>query len=176
MCIRPAWADDASSIARLHANNWRRSYRGILRDGFLDGPLVQDRQALWDRRLSLSPDLENRSVWVVEEAGEVEAFVCVLLDADPDWGALLESLHVSAVWQGRGLGTRLMVTAAEWVRSLRPSSGLYLWVGAENIAARGFYEHLDGKVLGRRIQCAPEGTHVDVVAYGWREWSRTGRS
>jgi GNAT superfamily N-acetyltransferase len=172
MCIRRARADDASSIAQLHANNWRRGYRGILRGDYLDGPLVQDRQALWQRRLS-SSNLENRSAWVIEEDGELEAFVCVLLDADPDWGALIESLHVSAAWQGRGLGSRLMATAAEWVRTLRPRSGLYLWVGEENTAARRFYEHLDGKVLGRRIQSAPEGTRVSVVAYGWRELSRT---
>jgi GNAT superfamily N-acetyltransferase len=154
-------------MGQLHANNWRRSYRGILRDDYLDGPLVQDRQALWKCRLS-SQNFENRSVWVLEEAGELEAFVCVLLDANRDWGALLESLHVSTAWQRRGLGTRLVAMAQEWVRSMRPCSGLYLWVGEENTAARRFYEHLDGQVLGHRVQSAPDGTRVAVVAYGWR--------
>jgi len=134
--------------------------------------LVEDRQTLWKRRISLSADLENRTVWVIEQAGELEAFACVLLDADPERGALLESLHVSAAWQGRRLGTRLMAIAADWVCSLRLSSGLYLWVGEENAAARRFYEHLGGKVFGRRVQSAPEGTRVGVVGYGWRELSR----
>ena len=173
MCVRQAHADDAAAIAQLHADNWQRCYRGILRDDYLDGPLVEDRQTLWKRRLSLSADLENRTVWVIEQAGELEAFACVLLDADPERGALLESLHVSAARQGRRLGTRLMAIAADWVCSLRPSSGLYLWVGEENAAARRFYEHLGGKVFDRRVQSAPEGTRVDVVGYAWRELSRS---
>ena len=172
MRARQAHADDAAAIARLHADSWRCCYRGLLRDDYLDGPLVEDRRMLWKRRLASSANGENRSVWVFEQAGELAALACVLLDADPGWGALLESLHVSAASRGRRLGTRLMAIAAEWVCSLRPSSGLHLWVGAENAGARSFYEHLGGTVLDRRVQSAPDGTRVEVVGYGWRESSR----
>ena len=49
--IRPAAAGDADSIARLHAESWRRHYRGAYSDAFLDGDVLQDRLSVWRDRL-----------------------------------------------------------------------------------------------------------------------------
>jgi hypothetical protein len=35
--VREANAGDAAAIARLHVESWRATYRGILRDEYLDG-------------------------------------------------------------------------------------------------------------------------------------------
>jgi len=37
MNFRRAAACDADRIAQLHAESWRRAYRGMMRDEFLDG-------------------------------------------------------------------------------------------------------------------------------------------
>lgn len=36
---RPANYSDASGVAALHAENWRRAYRGNFRDEYLDGDI-----------------------------------------------------------------------------------------------------------------------------------------
>jgi GNAT superfamily N-acetyltransferase len=47
-----AGSDDAETVAMLHADSWRRFYRGAYADSFLDGDLVADRRAVWSARLA----------------------------------------------------------------------------------------------------------------------------
>ena len=169
MTVRPAKLSDAIAIADLHAESWRSSYRGILRHEFLDGPVIQDRRKLWEARLSRSPEPETQLVWVIEHGGVLTAFVCAFLDADPEWGALLDNLHVSPSSKGQGLGRRLMAEVAGWVLQHRPDSRLHLWVLEKNVPARRFYEHLGGVVTGRHANLAPDGSYVEAVRYGWED-------
>ena len=74
----------------LHANSWRSAYRGILRDEFLDGALDENRRVLWGSRLS-DETQQNQLILVDEEAGEIRAFACAFIDADPEWGTLLDN-------------------------------------------------------------------------------------
>jgi len=108
---------------------------------------------------------------LIEQQAELAAFVCVLLDSDPEWGALLDNLHVAARWRGQRLGSRLMGSAAAWVISQRPDSRLHLWVYEKNRAACKFYESLGGEAGNRMTEDAPDGSRVDVVRYGWRNLS-----
>jgi hypothetical protein len=49
--VRVASAADAEAIARLHADRWRRHYRGAYSDAFLDSGVQANRMALWTERL-----------------------------------------------------------------------------------------------------------------------------
>jgi len=50
--IRLSQAADARDIAKLHADSWRRHYRGAYSDRYLDGDLDADRLAVWTERLN----------------------------------------------------------------------------------------------------------------------------
>src|SRR4051812_20112248 len=50
--LRLAGVDAAGPIALLHADSWRRHYRGAYADSYLDGDLVADRRAVWAARLA----------------------------------------------------------------------------------------------------------------------------
>jgi hypothetical protein len=52
MRYRQAAANDVAAIASLHAESWRRHYRGAYLDSHLDGDVVADRMAEWSDRLS----------------------------------------------------------------------------------------------------------------------------
>lgn len=171
MILRRARPADAATIANLHARSWQHTYRGILRDEYLDGAVVIDRQKLWERRLRSPLGTEHPYVLVIEQQSELVAFVCVLLDGDPEWGALLDNLHVSADRRGQRLGSLLMARAAAWVISQRPDSRLHLWVYEKNLPACRFYERLGGEVVDRSTEVAPDGARVDAVRYGWRTLS-----
>jgi ribosomal protein S18 acetylase RimI-like enzyme len=166
--IRPATPADAIAIAELHAESWRSTYRGILRDDFLDGPVVEDRRRLWDSRLS-GPSSDVQLVRLVEHDGKLKAFVCAFLDADAKWGALLDNLHVVPSSQDQGLGRTLMGEAAGWVLQHRPKSPLHLWVFKDNVSACQFYNHLGGVIAERHVHLAPDGSHVEAVRYYWEE-------
>src|SRR5437763_12653857 len=53
--FRLAGPADAAAVARLHAESWRRHYRGAYADAFLDGDVEADRRNEWSRRLQ-EPD------------------------------------------------------------------------------------------------------------------------
>jgi hypothetical protein len=52
---------DARAVADLHADSWRRHYRGAYPDAFLDGDVVADRLALWTDRLR-EPDRQRCTI------------------------------------------------------------------------------------------------------------------
>lgn len=168
--LRRAQAADESAIARLHADSWRTAYRGILRDDFLNGTVSANRRELWSSRFS-KIDREDQLILVSEERGEIQGFACAFLDADPEWGTLLDNLHVLPGLKGRGLGRRLIAAVAENVRLHGLHSTLHLWVYEQNIQARGFYERLGGVITDCVAEAAPDGSRVNALRYGWRELS-----
>jgi len=172
LTIRPALSSDAAAIAALHAESWRTAYRGILGDEFLDGPVFEERRTVWENRLSKSPTPWLQCVALIEDAVAPQGFICVLLDADPEWGAVVDNLHVRASARREGLGRRLMAAGAAWVLRQRPSSFLHLWVYQDNVAARRFYEHLGGIVTASRFHTAPDGSEAQAVRYCWKDLAR----
>jgi GNAT superfamily N-acetyltransferase len=166
--IRGAHSADAPAIAQLHAESWRVAYRGILRDDFLDGPVFANRRELWETRLcGASADVQI--TLVSEHRGAIQAFACAFLDADPEWGTLLDNLYVVPGLKGKGVGSLLMSAVAERVLLHRPRSLLHLWVYEQNVAARRFYERLGGLVTASHAEAAPDGARVNAIRYGWRD-------
>lgn len=163
--FRPATAGDAAAVAALHADSWRRHYRGSYPDSYLDGPVVENRLAVWTERLSAPA---GTTVTVVAEqpppAGSPPAgapalvgFAHVVLDEDPLWGALVDNLHVRHDRQGTGIGTLLLSRAAAEVMARRPGSGLFLWVLERNIDAQSFYRARGALFEGAKRTRSPGG-------------------
>ena len=147
---RPAEARDVEAIAALHADSWRRNYRGAYLDSYLDGDVVTDRLVVWRERITC-PDATFRTI-VAEHDGAFAGFAHTKLDDDPTWGALLENLHVMHEMKGRGIGTRLMAASARAVLDSTPGAGLYLWVLDQNAAAQIFYAARGGVEAGRAMR------------------------
>jgi GNAT superfamily N-acetyltransferase len=147
---RPAEMRDVEAIAALHADSWRRNYRGAYLDSYLDGDVVTDRLVVWRERIT-RPEASFRTI-VAEHDGAFAGFAHTKLDDDPTWGALLENLHVMHEMKGRGIGTRLMAASARAVLDSTPSAGLYLWVLDVNAAAQLFYAARRGVEAGREMR------------------------
>jgi len=80
---REATYEDAITIATLHAESWRVTYRGSYRDEYLDGPVFQDGIDVWERRLS-TPSA-NQFVVLAEEEDLVVGFACAYGHDDEQW-------------------------------------------------------------------------------------------
>jgi GNAT superfamily N-acetyltransferase len=166
METREADAGDIESIAALHADSWRRNYRGAYLDSYLDGDVLADRAAVWTNRLA-SPQVDAITI-VAEHEGNLLGFAHTILDADPTYGALLENLHVTDERKGSGIGTRLMAESARGLIARRPSSGLYLTVLEQNAAAQAFYTARGGIPAGRKVAGPfPGGGMAPVLRYAW---------
>ncbi|WP_341719458.1 GNAT family N-acetyltransferase [Micromonospora sp. FIMYZ51] len=135
--VRLADVDDAGQIALLHADSWRRYYRGAYSDSFLDGDVVADRRSVWSTRLA--DPTRSRTV-VAEDGGRLIGFVHVMFDHDPQWGSLVDNLHVTYDQHRTGVGTALLAHAARAAVAHATTHGLYLWVLEQNTAAQRFYQ------------------------------------
>jgi GNAT superfamily N-acetyltransferase len=153
--FRAAAAGDAERIAAVHADSWRRHYRGAYADAFLDADVVDDRRTVWSRRLATQgPD----SVTILAEAGaEIAGFIHLVLDDDERWGSLVDNLHVTHAHRRRGIGSALIARAAQAVTDRGSSSVMYLWVLEQNTAARAFYAAHGGRSVERALVEAPGG-------------------
>jgi hypothetical protein len=52
VCLRDSRGEDAEAIAAIHADSWRRRYRGAFQDAYLDGDILAERVAVWHKRLA----------------------------------------------------------------------------------------------------------------------------
>ena len=153
LLFRSADASYAGAIAALHADSWRRHYRGAYSDVFLDGDVDADRLAAWTERLR-EPDPNTHTIVAVDSDGVV-GFAHTVFEADPRWGALIDNLHVVHDQKRRGIGSHLLAMTADAV--LERGTGLYLWVLEQNLDARAFYEARAGQYVERLPVPAPAG-------------------
>ncbi len=163
---RLACADEADAIAHLHAQSWQKHYQGILSDEYLAAQVLTDRLKIWRDRFS-NPKPEQYIV-AAEDAGELCGFACTYADHDPQYGALLDNLHVLAKWQGRGIGAELLRASSRWLETAYPGSLLYLWVFCENWKARAFYEQMGAEYADQLMMTHPGGTEAEIIRCVWR--------
>ena len=165
--LRPASADDAETIAALHALSWQRTYRGMMTDEFLDHRALANRREVWRERLGA--DNPNQFVSVVEQSGGLVGFICAYAHYNARWGSYIDNLHVSYEWRGYGLGRALMRSAATWLSETAPHAGVYLWVMEANAGARAFYDHLGATNAGIEVLEDPGGGHATNCRYVWAD-------
>ena len=167
MVLVPAGPEDARAIAALHVMSWRSAYTGLVPDEFLAGPVEEDRRTLWESRLSV-PDDARLVLKAVDERGAMVGFTCVLRDADPAWGPLLDNLHVTPELNGQRIGALLLRASREWSSAVSPGQPMHLWVLEGNVQARHFYDRERGEVVERQIVELTAGIFVPALRYVWR--------
>lgn len=178
LSFRPAGADDAEAVALLHADSWRRHYRGAYADSFLDGDVVGDRLAVWSSRLA-TPG--TGATVLAEDGAGLVGFVHVVFDADDRWGSLVDNLHVVHDRQGAGIGRALMTRAFGAVAERAAGKQVYLWVLEQNTAAQGFYQAMGGRCVEKAAVDPPGGMPARLngtpykLRFAWPDASSPGR-
>jgi len=165
--IRLGVPDDAAAIAALHAESWRSAYRGLIPDDDLGDGLDDERLQFWCGRFA-SPDPDRRIVLAAMADDVLAGFACVLADAAPEYGPLLDNLHVKPGWRGRGLGAQLLQKSRDWSRAIAPRQPMHLWVLAGNTVARRFYRNQGGVEEEKRVEHRG-GMEIVSLRCMWRD-------
>ncbi|MGE3473953.1 MAG: GNAT family N-acetyltransferase [Vicinamibacterales bacterium] len=166
VAIRLMTPDDADVVARLHARSWQSAYRGIFDDRFLDGPVVSERLAAWRERMSQAPDDEFGFLALVD--GVPAGFIRLRVASDPEWGTMLDNLHVLPEHRGTGIGRRLIAAGMrECLARMRQEDGVWLWVYEANVAARRVYAHLGGREVEWCDESAADGSRLAKWRVAW---------
>ena len=146
LTYRMAKSEDTTQIALLHADSWRRTYRGLFSDAFLDNDADIERRQTWRKRLSCKNT--DQFVFVAEDTDAIRGFICAYGNEDATWGSLIDNLHVDASFKQQRIGTNLMHHAFAWLAQHFPDVPVYLWVMENNHTARRFYEKLGATNAG----------------------------
>jgi GNAT superfamily N-acetyltransferase len=170
VAVRPIQTPDAPVIAAIHAASWRDAYRGLLRAEYLESEVAGDRIAVWTERLQHA-DAACYG-FIAEQHGTPIGFVYLHGAHDPQWGTLLDNLHVRPGFTGRGIGRRLIESAAREAIRRHPAQRMYLWVFEQNVRARRFYARLGGRETECRLQPAPGGGALPECRVVWDDPSR----
>jgi GNAT superfamily N-acetyltransferase len=149
--VRPGTTGDVQDIAALHAESWRSAYGGLVPDDVLGEGLDKERLQFWRDRFA-SPAPERRVVFAAVHGQVLVGFACVLADADPAHGPLLDNLHIKPGWRGHGIGARLLSDSRTWSNTIAPGQPMHLWVLEGNTAARAFYRAQGGVEGDRRLE------------------------
>jgi ribosomal protein S18 acetylase RimI-like enzyme len=166
MRVREATRTDAAAIARLHLDNWRAAYRGIVPDDLLDAITEESRRRHWDDVLAEPGGTEF--VYVAEDAdGHLLGIASggPELGGDPHYHGELYVLHVRPEAQGRGVGRALMRAVAARLAEGGITT-LLVWMLHENHPARRFYVALGGQFI-REQPALFEGVLLMDAGYGW---------
>ncbi|HEY1926676.1 MAG TPA: GNAT family N-acetyltransferase [Caulobacteraceae bacterium] len=158
--ILPAGPGDAAALARVHVRAWRETYAGMLPGPFLAqmNPGVYARR--WRRQLMTADSSEL--ILCAEGAGGLVGYCGA---SERAGGAEVSTLYVVRPAQRRGLGKRLLSSAAK-VMAARGAPSLHLWVLNDNTKARAFYEHLGGVPIEERRVSGWDGAYRET-AYAW---------
>jgi len=165
MILREANLQDLTNIAELHAQSWRENYSEALSAEYLKQSVAEDRFKIWTERLS-TPSI-NQYVLIAEDSGNFCGFVCVYGAKHPEYGTIIDNLHVKANIKGQGLGKKLLIAAAKWAASEYKEHDLYLEVLACNENAIRFYEYLGGQNIDTAYWHTPCGNKVKEYIYSW---------
>lgn len=166
MRVREATHVDAAAIARLHLDNWRIAYRGIVPDDLLDTITLESRRQHWGCVLAEPGGTEF--VYIAEDgSGQLLGIASggPEVDGDPDYRGELYVLHVRPDVQGRGVGRALMRAVAERLAAGGITT-LLVWMLRENHSARRFYAALGGQFI-REQPAMFEGLLLMDAGYGW---------
>jgi len=162
---RLAKKKDAAAIAALHAQSWQHHYQGAFKQEYLDGPILQERLEVWQKRMQISNPTQY--VLLAEEVNQLLGFACYFYAKDPIWGTLLDNLHVTFDRKGQGIGKQLFQKGLNWSFEKDSTKPVYLWVLENNDAAIAAYEKWKGRREDRKLHHNPDGGTAWALRYVW---------
>ncbi|WP_299021093.1 GNAT family N-acetyltransferase [uncultured Photobacterium sp.] len=167
--IRVATRKDIEKIALLHAKSWQEIYVEELSVTYLKHDIYLDRNKVWQHRLTFPS--ANQRIFIATNNGVICGFICFYLNNHPQWGTLIENLHIEKHSKRLGLGKQLLQTAANLSYRQDPDRGMYLEVLASNQAAQDFYKKLGASHTKTQLWQAPDSSEVTEYVYRWKNIS-----
>ena len=163
MSIRPATLDDCSAIANVQIEGWRTTYRGIVRDEYLDAMSHERQTANWminlrqAQQIAFVAEKEDHAVAAFANGGPERT-------GRSDFRGELYAIYMLEEYRRQGLGRRLFSRFVERMSESGMGS-ILVWVLADN-PCRRFYETLGAKLVSER-NIEIDGQKLREVAYGW---------
>lgn len=163
--LRSAEPADAPSLARLHFQTWRETYRGLAPDAAFELLTEPVRLSRWQEMLALEPNL--RTILVAEADRQLAGFGVAGPPSHEAFQSRAEVkfLYVGAAFKRMGVGRKLLAHLARHMMAAG-YDGMALGVVVGNSPAIAFYEALGGQRTGRYTDPGPVWRSENFI-YAW---------
>ncbi len=149
--IRKANTRDAVSMSIIHANSWRKAYKGLLLDEYLNK--IQDTQ--WINMITKGLEDNTMNAWVATIEDIIIACTCVGNSRYKGYEGQLELISIYVLpeyWNLGGAGSLLIEEVLEYAVNNKYKE-VGLWVLDDNSQAIRFYEKKGFFNNGDTISC-----------------------
>lgn len=136
MIIRDAVNEDIDNIAELYISNWKETYRELLPENYLNSLTQENGVKKWFKYLE-----DGNNIFVIYEEDVFLGFVASKKDEDEENCWYLDSLHITKISRGKGIGTKLIYAVGQYaLKSGYESMSICIVRGNDN--AKRIYEKL----------------------------------
>ncbi|WP_214483937.1 GNAT family N-acetyltransferase [Bacillus sp. SM2101] len=166
MKIRKAVLKDVKSIAKVHVDSWKTTYKHIVPDEYLNKLSYKSREQLWEEIVP------SGNVYVAENnQGQIVGFANGGRERSRQYDGYegeLYAIYLLQEYQGCGIGKQLIMPIIEHLKQLKIHS-MVVFVLEDNSACQ-FYEALGGKKMDS-LEIVIAGKKLNEVVYGWSDIS-----
>ncbi|MGE6362840.1 N-acetyltransferase family protein [Bacillus paramycoides] len=163
--IRRATKNDIASIAKVHVESWKTTYKGIFANEILENITYEQREKLWESIFQKEDGHQYR--FVAETLnGEIIGFIDGGAERTGTYNCdgELYAIYILQEYQGMKIGQRLFQALLSDCKKNNMQS-LLVWVVSNN-PSKKFYEKynpekIDTKFLAR--------LNIEEIAYVWRD-------
>lgn len=169
MVIRKALEKDAYSIAKVHVESWKQTYKGIISDDILSKLAVDERAKLWENSLG---DPKNEDIVYVaeDEKGSVIGFASggKNRSSENEYQGELYAIYLLNQYHGNKIGFNLFKRIIIELYN-KDIKSLMVWVLNDNPTIK-FYKKLGGKPIKNK-QIKFGNDNLEELALGWTDTS-----
>lgn len=160
--IRIANIQDAISMSIIHANSWKKAYKGLLSDEYLNG--IKDTR--WIGMITKGLKDGTMNAWVATIEDKIIACTCVGNSRYQGYEGQLEliSIYVLPEYWNSGIGSLILSEVMEYALSNNYLE-VGLWVLDGNSQAMSFYEKNGFIYNGDTISCIIGGKLITERRY-----------
>ncbi len=163
--IRRAIKDDISGIAKVHADSWKTTYKGIFANEILDNITYEQREKQWESIFQKEGHHQFR--FVAETLnGTIIGFIDGGVERSGTYNCdgELYAIYLLQQYQGLKIGQKLFqALLSECIKNDMQS--LLVWVVTNN-SCKTFYEKFNPEKIDKKFL---ERVQVEETAYCWRD-------
>lgn len=164
MIIRTATDNDIKDIAKIYTDSWRRTYKDLLPDSFLEA-MTYERS---EKKFLSYIHMDKQGAYVAEDGNnEIVGFASFMPYDELEKCLMLDSLHVLKSMQGKGIGKALIFAAGKYAYN-NGYEKMALYVAKGNNKAEEIYMHLGAKSIKEFIYDL-EGIPLHSIAMLWND-------
>ncbi|NEY73680.1 GNAT family N-acetyltransferase [Bacillus mesophilus] len=161
--IRHAQVEDIVSIAKIHVDSWRSTYKNIVSEEVLNSLSYEEREELWKKVIP------NGGVFVaLDDTGNIVGFASGGKERTKQYQGYegeVYAIYLLEDAQRKGFGRKLVQSVVNDLK-INNIHSLLIWVLEDNPSCL-FYEALGGqKIDSANITIG--GVDYTEVAYGWK--------